>query len=37
MIRKILLLVLAAGAATALTMTFQSRHEIVRYRDMTKM
>jgi hypothetical protein len=37
MIRKILLLVLAAGAATALTMTFQSRHEIARYREMNKM
>jgi hypothetical protein len=37
MVRKILLLVLAAGAATALAMTFQSRHEISRYREMTKM
>ena len=37
MIRKIFLLVFAAGAATALTMAFQSRHEIVRYRDMSKM
>ena len=37
MVRKVLLLVLAAGAATALAMTFQSRGEISRFRKMKKM
>lgn len=37
MIGKILLLVLAAVSAVAVTITYQSRHEIARYREITKM
>jgi hypothetical protein len=37
MIRKTLLLMVAAVSAAALTITIQSRHEIARYRAITKM
>ena len=37
MIRKILLLVLLATAATAAVLAFQSRGEIARYRAMREM
>jgi hypothetical protein len=37
MIGKIVLLMLAAASTAALTITFQSRHEIARYRAITKM
>ena len=37
MIGKILLLLLAAASAAAVTITIQSRHEIARYRAITKM
>jgi hypothetical protein len=37
MIGKILLLLLAALSAAVVTITYQSRHEIARYREITKM
>lgn len=37
MIRKVLLLALAAAAATGAVLTVQSREEIARYRDMSRM
>lgn len=37
MIGKIVLLMLAAVLAAAVTITIQSRHEIARYRAMTKV
>lgn len=37
MIRKFLLLVLAAVAGTAAVLAFQSRGEIARYREIRKM
>jgi hypothetical protein len=37
MIGKILVLTLTAVSAAAVTMTIQSRHEIARYRAITKM
>ncbi len=37
MIRKSLLFVLAAMTVGAATLTIQSRHEIIRYRDLARM
>lgn len=37
MIRRVLVLVLLAVAATATVLTVQSRDEIARYRDLSRM